>query len=60
MKAKRHPVKGPLLTFALMLGSVGTIVAVDRYLESHRKHAEPTVATSTSNVETARSTNSNP
>jgi hypothetical protein len=54
MKARRHPAKGPLLTFALMLGSIAAINAVDRYLEAHRKPAEPTVAASASNTDTSR------
>jgi Tfp pilus assembly protein PilW len=48
MKAKRSPVKGPLLTFALMLGSVAVVVVISRYFDSHQKTAQPeqTVAAS--------------
>jgi hypothetical protein len=48
MKAKRSPVRGPLLTFALMLGSVAAVVAISRYVDSHpdQKPAEQTVAAS--------------
>ncbi|HUD24685.1 MAG TPA: hypothetical protein VMQ45_03310 [Burkholderiaceae bacterium] len=49
MKAKRRsPVRGPLLTFALMIGSVGLVVAAARYLDSHQNAAGPTVAASAS------------
>jgi hypothetical protein len=60
MKPRRHPARGPLLTFALMLGSIAAVTAVDRYLESHRKPAEPTVAASASTNEAARSANAHP
>ena len=43
MKAKRSPVTGPLLTFALMVASVVAVVAVSRMLDAHQKPAEPTV-----------------
>ncbi|HEV3018726.1 MAG TPA: hypothetical protein VGY49_06880 [Burkholderiaceae bacterium] len=49
MKAKRRsPVMGPLLTFGLMLGSVGLIVAAAHYLDSNQKTTEQTVAASAS------------
>ena len=45
MKTKRRsPIAGPLLTFGLMLGSVGLVLAAAHYLES--KSSAPTVATS--------------
>jgi hypothetical protein len=48
MKARRSPVKGPLLTLALMIGSVAAVVAISRYVDSHpdQKPAEQTVAAS--------------
>ncbi len=47
MKAKRRsPISGPLLTFGLMLGSVGLVLVAAHYLESHQKSSAPTVATS--------------
>jgi hypothetical protein len=53
MKSKRRsPVAGPLLTLALMVGSVGAVAAIAHYLDSHQRAPEPTVASSTS--ETAR------
>jgi hypothetical protein len=49
MKAKRRsPVMGPLLTFGLMLGSVGLIIAAAHYLDSHQQTTEQTVAASAS------------
>jgi hypothetical protein len=42
MKAKRSPARGPLVTFALMLGSVGAVVAISRFVDSHPKTHEPT------------------
>ncbi|TMH76926.1 MAG: hypothetical protein E6H52_05395 [Betaproteobacteria bacterium] len=41
MKPRRSPVKGPLLTFALMLGSVAVVVVISRYFDSHQKTAQP-------------------
>jgi hypothetical protein len=48
MKARRSPVKGPLLTFALMLGSIAAVVAISRYVDSHpeQKPVDQTVAAS--------------
>lgn len=37
MKARRSPARGPLLTFALMIGSVLAVVGVSRYFDSHQK-----------------------
>jgi len=54
MKARRHPAKGPLLTFALMLGSIAAVNAVDRYLEAHRKPAQPTISASAASADSAR------
>ena len=49
MKAKRSPARGPLVTFALMIGSVGAVIAISRYVDSHPKTPEPTtVSTATS------------
>ena len=47
MKARRSPARGPLLTFALMVGSVLAVVGVSRYFDSHQKTA-PTVSVSAS------------
>ena len=62
MKARRHPAKGPLLTFALMLGSVATITAVDRYLDAHHKPAQQSTvaASASSSPEAARAPNARP
>ena len=54
MKAKRHPARGPLLTFALMIGSIAAVNAIGHYLDSHRKPAEPTVAASSSAASNSR------
>ena len=42
MKAKSSPARGPLVTFALMIGSVGAVIAISRYVDSHPKTPEPT------------------
>lgn len=61
MKARRNPAKGPLLTFALMLGSIVAVTAVDRYLEAHRKPAEQSaVAATASAPEASRAPNARP
>ena len=39
MKAKPSPARGPLVTFALMLGSVAVVIAVSRYID--HTHAKP-------------------
>ena len=54
MKAKRSPARGPLVTFALMLGSMGLVIAISRYVDSHPKTPEPTT------VSTAASGNPQP
>jgi hypothetical protein len=46
MKAKRSPVKGPLLTFGLMIGSVLVVVAVSRFFDTPQKPAPQTVEAS--------------
>jgi hypothetical protein len=46
MKARRSPARGPLLTFALMIGSVLAVVGVSRYFDSHQKTTAPTVSVS--------------
>jgi hypothetical protein len=47
MKAKRRsPITGPLLTFGLMLGSIGLVLVAAHYLESPQKSSAQTVATS--------------
>ena len=46
MKAKRSPIRGPLLTFSLMIGSVLLVVAVSRYFDSQHKPATQAVSTS--------------
>ncbi len=45
MKVRRSPARGPLLTLALMIGSVLAVVGVSRYFDSHQK-TEQTVAES--------------
>ena len=54
MKAKRSPARGPLVTFALMIGSVGAVIAISRYVDSHPKTPAPTT------VSTAASGNPQP
>jgi hypothetical protein len=46
MKARRSPARGPLLTFALMIGSVLAVVGVSRYFDSHQKTTGQTVSVS--------------
>ncbi|HEX4585898.1 MAG TPA: hypothetical protein VH183_13805 [Burkholderiaceae bacterium] len=55
MRAKRNPVRGPLLTFALMIGSVAAVVVISRYVDSHpsQKPAEQTVAASANSASPA-------
>jgi len=48
MKARRSPARGPLLTFALMIGSVLAVVGVSRYFDSHQKTTGQTVSVSAS------------
>ena len=55
MKARRSPARGPLLTFALMIGSVLAVVGVSRYIDSHQKTTAPSVSVS-SNGSSAQST----
>jgi hypothetical protein len=51
MKAKRRsPARGPLVTFALMIGSAGLIAAAAHYLDSHQKTTEQTVAASSTDA----------
>jgi hypothetical protein len=51
MKAKRRsPAMGPLVTFALMIGSAGLIATAAHYLDSHQKTTEQTVAASSSDA----------
>jgi hypothetical protein len=48
MKAKRSAARGPLLTLALMIGSVLVVVGVARYFDSHgNKATAPAVEAST-------------
>ena len=47
MKARRSAARGPLLTLALMIGSVLVVVGVSRYFDSHRKATAPAVEAST-------------
>ena len=46
MKARRSPARGPLLTFALMIGSVLAVVGVSRYFDSHQKTTSQAVSVS--------------
>jgi hypothetical protein len=48
MKARRSPARGPLLTFALMIGSVLAVVGVSRYFDSHQKTTGQNVSVSAS------------
>jgi hypothetical protein len=49
MKPKRSPARGPLLTFALMLGSVAAVGVIAHYVDSHQKApTEQTVSASAS------------
>ena len=41
---RRSPIRGPLLTLALMLGSVAAVVAIADAIDARQKTAEPTVA----------------
>ena len=54
MKARRSPIRGPLLTFGMMIGSVLVVVAVSRYFDLHKK-AEPQPVSSTSTVSVSSS-----
>jgi len=45
MKAKRRsPVTGPLLTFALMVGSIVAVGAIAHVVDSRQKPAAPAVS----------------
>jgi hypothetical protein len=44
MKARPSPVRGPLLTFGLMIASVMIVVAVSRYFDVQQKAAAPAVS----------------
>jgi hypothetical protein len=46
MKAKRSPVRGPLLTFALMIGSVVAVGAAAHFYDMHQKAQQQTVSAS--------------
>jgi hypothetical protein len=46
MKPKRNPVKGPLVTFGLMIGSVLAVVAISRYFDTPQKAAPQAVQAS--------------
>jgi hypothetical protein len=49
MSRKRpSPLRGPMLTLALMLGSAGAVVAVGEHLDTLQKALEPTVAAAAS------------
>jgi hypothetical protein len=49
MKPRRSPARGPLLTFALMLGSVAAVGVIAHYVDSHQKApTEQTVSASAS------------
>ncbi len=45
---RRSPVAGPLLTFALMIGSVAAVGLIAHYMDTHPRSSEPTVAATTS------------
>jgi hypothetical protein len=50
MKARRSPARGPLLTFALMLGSIAAVVAVAHFFEAPPQTPDQTVAVSASST----------
>jgi len=37
MKPRRSPARGPLLTFALMIGSVAAVGGIAHYIDTHQK-----------------------
>jgi len=45
---QRSPVAGPLLTFALMIGSVAAVGLIAHYIDTHPRSSEPTVAATAS------------
>lgn len=49
MKGKRNPVKGPLITFGLMIGSVLVVVAISRYFDTPQNATQQSVEASASN-----------
>lgn len=49
MKGRRNPVKGPLVTFGLMIGSVLAVVAISRYFDTPQKATPQTVEASAGN-----------
>jgi hypothetical protein len=53
---RRSPVKGPLLTFALMLGSVAAVTAVAHILDSRQKSEQtaPTAVASDTSHQVTR------
>jgi hypothetical protein len=51
MASKRpNPLRGPLLTLALMLGSVALVVAVATFVDAHAKPPHSTVAATSDNA----------
>jgi len=51
MASKRpNPLRGPLLTLALMLGSIGFVVAVATFVDAHAKPPHSTVAAAPDNA----------
>jgi hypothetical protein len=56
MASKRpNPLRGPLLTLALMLGSVGLVVAVATFVDTQPKAPQPTVAATSANATAGQS-----
>jgi hypothetical protein len=55
MKPKRSPVKGPLVTFGLMIGSVLAVVAISRYFDTPQKATPQTVEASVNSGSTSSS-----
>jgi len=43
-RKRKSPFRGPMLTFALMLGSAAVVVTVGEHLDTLQKAPEPTVA----------------
>jgi len=40
---RRNPIKGPLITFALMLGSIAAVTAVAHIIDSRQKAEQASV-----------------
>src|SRR5271169_5782318 len=59
MQAKRRsPVTAPLLTFALMIGSIVAVTAIAQYFEAHQKASEQTMSSTEQTVSASASDSS--